>query len=95
VHKRRDTAADPLPRGYTPNELARVLRVSPDRVRAWIKAGELSAIDTAPPRSGRPRYVILPVHLEAFERRHRASTTGDKPAPRRKKQTGIVDFYPD
>jgi hypothetical protein len=27
--------------GRTPNELARVLRVSPDRVRRWIMNGEL------------------------------------------------------
>ena len=30
-------------RGMTPRELARVLRVSPDRVRAWIASGELGA----------------------------------------------------
>jgi hypothetical protein len=87
----------PTARGYTPNELARLLRVSPDRVRAWIKVGELAALDTARHRSGRPRYVILPVHLEEFERRRRAATTPTKPAARRRRRTATaeVDYYPD
>jgi excisionase family DNA binding protein len=81
-------------RGYTPNELARVLRVSPDRIRAWIKAGELGALDTARHRCGLPRYVILPHHLEEFEKRRRALTPAAKPPPRRRR-TVAVDYYPD
>lgn len=86
----------PAPRGYTPNELARLLRVSPDAVRAWIKAGELGALDTARRRCGRPRYVILPHHLAEFEHRRRAATPAAKPAPRRRqRRTVAVDYYPD
>jgi excisionase family DNA binding protein len=80
-------------RGYTPNELARVLRVSPDRIRAWIAAGELGAIDTARHRCGRPRYVVLPHHLAAFEAR-RAAAPPPKPA-RRRKRVAEIDYYPD
>jgi Helix-turn-helix domain len=87
--------SSPFVRGYTPNELARLLRVSPDRIRGWIKAGQLGAIDTARHRCGRPRFVILPQHLEEFERRCRAATTIAKPAPRRRQQPGLIDFYPD
>jgi hypothetical protein len=36
-----DTPAAAPARGLTPNELAKVLRVSPDRVRQWITAGQL------------------------------------------------------
>jgi excisionase family DNA binding protein len=82
-------------RGYTPRELARVLRVSPDRVRAWIQAGELGAIDTARNRCGRPRYVILPHHLAEFEQRRRAATPAPKPPPRRRRLPAVIDFYPD
>src|SRR5690349_8311579 len=72
-------------RGYTPAELARLLRVSPDRVRAWIVSGELGAVDTARVRCGRPRYVILPHHLAEWERRRRV---GPPPQPgRRRKRT--------
>ena len=78
--------------GRTPNELARVLRVSPDRVRRWIMNGELGAINTASSRSGKPRYVILPHHLSAFER-IRAAATAPKSARRRRRPVE-VDYFP-
>jgi excisionase family DNA binding protein len=79
--------------GYTPNELARLLRVSADRVRRWITNGELTALNTAPSRCGRPRYVILPHHLAEFERRRAAAAL--KPAPWRRRRTTEVDYFPD
>jgi hypothetical protein len=73
--------------------LARVLRVAADRIRHWIKSGELGAIDTAKHRCGRPRYVILPHHLAAFEKRRAG---GDPPRPaRRRKPREERDYYPD
>ena len=79
------------PRGFTPNEAAKLFRISPERVRAMIARGELGALNLG---SGeKPRYVILPVHLEAFTRRH-AAATPVKPV-RRKRRTVEVDFYPD
>ena len=87
------TQAAAPPRGYTPAELARLLRVSPDRIRAWIHSGELKAINTASTRCGKPRYVILPAHLEEFERLH-AAAPPPKPV-RRKKLIGMVDYFPD
>jgi hypothetical protein len=87
-----DTDA-PAARGYTPNELARLLRVSPDRVRGWIQRGELKAVNTATARCGRPRYVVLPHHLAEFERDRSAG-----PAPkaiRRRRRACAVDYYPD
>jgi hypothetical protein len=57
--------ADPALRGYTPRELGKLLRVSHDQIRAWIRSGELGAVDTARVRCGRPRFVILPEHGEA------------------------------
>jgi transposase len=82
-------------RGSTVAEVARRYRVSPDKVRAWIKRGELAAINTASRRCGKPRYVVLPDHLAEFERRHRAATPAVKPAPRRRRQPVAIDFYPD
>jgi excisionase family DNA binding protein len=82
--------------GLTPNEVARLLRVGPDRVRAWIARGELQAINTATTRCGRPRYVILPGHLEEFVRSRRA---GPPPKPQRRRRgrrpAGWVDYLPD
>jgi excisionase family DNA binding protein len=78
--------------GWTVPELARLLRVSQDKIRAWIKAGELNAINTAGARCGRPRYVVLAHHLDQFERRRRA-VAPITPA-RRRRRVGVVDYYP-
>jgi hypothetical protein len=43
---------------------------------------------------GRPRFVVLESHLEAFAKARAATTTTPKPA-RRKKRTGMIDFFPD
>ena len=85
--------AAPAARGYTPNELAKLLRVSPDRIRAWIRTGELGAVNVAQHRCGRSRFVVLPHHLAEFERR-RAGGPPPK-LPRRRRQTLEIDFYPD
>ena len=79
-------------RGLTPNELAKVLRVSPDRIRGWIASGELPALNVAPVLCGKPRFIILPHHLAQFEEKRRAG-----PAPkvkRRRRQPVITDYYP-
>jgi hypothetical protein len=67
--------------------------VSPDKIRGWITRGELAAINTAALLCARPRWVVLPAALAAFEERRRGSTP-PRPAPRRKR-TQLVDFYPD
>jgi hypothetical protein len=89
----RDLDAQRPAGGQTPNELAKLLRVSPDRVRCWIKAGAMGAVNTAPTLSGKPRYIILPHHLAEFERARRA---GPPPKPaRRRRQPAMVDYFPD
>jgi hypothetical protein len=67
--------------------------MSADRIRAMIKCNELGAINTAPRRGGKPRYIILPQHIAAWEQTRQAAAP--PAAPRRKKRTQGVDFYPD
>ncbi|MFL5242979.1 MAG: helix-turn-helix domain-containing protein [Gemmataceae bacterium] len=52
----------------TPPELAYRWGISPDKVLAWIRAGELRAID-ASTRRGRPRYLIDISDIVSFEQR--------------------------
>jgi excisionase family DNA binding protein len=87
-----DTSLSP-PAGLTVRDVARRYRVSPDKVRSWIRRGELRALNTSRRRCGRPRFVILPHHLAEFERA-RAATPTPKLALRKKKSLAI-DFYPD
>jgi excisionase family DNA binding protein len=77
----------------TPNELARLVRVSADRIRNWIKTGQLRAVNVAEHRCAKARFIILPHHLAEFERQRQVSPPL-KPA-RRRKRIGITDFYPD
>jgi hypothetical protein len=69
-------------------------RVSVQKVRRWIASGELAAINTAGSRLDKPRLVVTPAALERFEAGRRAATK-PKPAKRRKRQAGVIDFYPD
>jgi excisionase family DNA binding protein len=80
-------------RGMTPAEVAEYLRISPDRVRAMLRTGELGGIDTAPPGSSKPRFVVLPHHLREYEQRHVAAEPPK--VKRHRKRSDEVDYYPD
>jgi hypothetical protein len=83
------------PRGWTVTGLAQRFRVSEEKIRGWIRRGELIAINTADARCGKPRYIVTAEALAQFER-GRAAAAPDKAAPRRKRRTaGMIDFYPD
>ncbi len=88
-----DTPPSPS-RGMTPAEAARYLRVSADYIRDEIRAGRLGAINTARQRCRRPRYIVLPHQLAAWER-SRAAATPASPAPRRRRRPSTIDYYPD
>jgi transposase len=80
-------------RGYTVADIAKRYRVGEDKVRGWIKRGELAAINTANTKCGKPRFVVPPEALAEFEQRRAAAEP--KPAPRRKRRTVEVDYFPD
>jgi transposase len=80
--------------GLTVRDVAKRYRVSPDKVRGWIKCGELPAINTSTTRCGKPRFVILPKGLEQFEHGRQAGPAANPPK-RRKRHSAMVDFYPD
>jgi hypothetical protein len=77
----------------TVSEVAKRYRISRDKVRGFITRGELVAVNVAATLCGRPRFVITPEALARFEKRREAAFP---PKPqRRKKPTGLVDFFPD
>jgi hypothetical protein len=80
-------------RGLTVTDVARRYRVSEDKVRAWIRSGELFAINTADALCGKPRWVVPPEALARFERGRQAAQP--KPARRRRRLQGVIDFFPD
>lgn len=80
--------------GLTVREFSRRYRVGEDKVRAWIRRGELRAINTAAALCGRPRWVIPPEALPEFEK-YRCGGPVPKSPRRRRRQTQEIDFYPD
>jgi hypothetical protein len=86
-------AADTPSSGYTVGDLARRWRVGPDKIRAFLRRGELVGVNVATNLSGRPQWRITAESVERFERR-RSSAPPPK-LPRRRRATQMVDFYPD
>jgi hypothetical protein len=84
----------PPERGLTVADVASRFRVGEDKVRAWIRRGELAAINTSTALCGKPRFVVLPSALAEFEKR-RAAAQPPKPPRRRRKRSDFVDYYPD
>ncbi|HTU19241.1 MAG TPA: helix-turn-helix domain-containing protein [Gemmataceae bacterium] len=79
--------------GYTVPELARRYRVSEEKVRGWIRRGELAAVNTASTRCGKPRFVVPAEALQDFERGRNAAMP--KPAKKRRRMKVAVDYFPD
>lgn len=75
---------------YTPPALARLLGVRADTVVAWIRAGELPAVDVSRPGTQRPRYRVLPDEWERFLRRR---AVGVRPPPRTRRRRPDADPY--
>ena len=47
-------------------EVAKFLRVRPDKVLSWIRTGRLRGYNVAERENGRPKYRVNPDDLEAF-----------------------------
>ena len=80
-------------RGFTVADVAARYRVSPDKVRQWVRRGELAAVNVASSLCGRPQLRVSPEALAAFERA-RSAAPPPKP-PRRHRRSELIDYYPD
>jgi hypothetical protein len=83
---------DTLTPGFTVADIAARYRVGPDKVRAWIKAGELTAINTSAAICARPRFVVTAEALARFEKRRSVTLP---PKPKRRRRAEIKDYYPN
>lgn len=80
-------------KGLTPPEVASLYGVEPAKVIAWIRAGELPAVNLATrPDARRPRYRIREADLDVFEQR-RAVKPPSPPATRRPRRTSERVFF--
>lgn len=67
-------------------EVAKFLRVRPDKVLAWIRSGRLRGYNVAEQEGGRPSYRVNPSDLESFIQQR----TTTKPSPKRKPKRSRV-----
>jgi len=77
---------------FTPREISESYSVTVDVVLAWIKSGQLRAVDVSRAAGGKPRWRIDPADLAAFEAR-RSSVPLPKPARRRRRSDRPVKRY--
>jgi hypothetical protein len=77
-------------RYVSPPAYAKRLGVDPIKVLAWIKRGELRAINVATATTGRPRYRIPLDAICEFEQRR--SAAAPVKVVKRKKQKQATDF---
>lgn len=74
----------------TPPQLAKQWAISPDKVLAWIRTGELRAFNAATKPGGRPIYRIAPDALEEFIAR-RTPVKAEKKT--RRPQVNATQYY--
>ncbi len=69
---------------YRVAELAKLLKVKPEKIQLWIRAGELEAFNVASKPTGQPQWRITAAALAAFQAKRTANLTEPPvtPAPR-------------
>ena len=80
----------------TPPELAELWGLSPAKVVAFIRSGELRAINIANARCSRPRYLIDREDIARFEKGRQVVPDGGLSTTqrlRRKPPAGITEFF--
>lgn len=76
----------------TPPEIARRWGIKSHKVLAWIRSGELRAINAAECLGGRARYLVDVEDLAAFER-SREVVGRVLRTPTRSHNTGITEYF--
>jgi hypothetical protein len=84
---------DPPQSGYTVADLCRRWKVGADKVRGFLRRGELVGVNVASGLSGKPQWRITPESVERFEQRRSAAPPA-KPTRRRRRKE-LIDYYPD
>jgi hypothetical protein len=73
--------------------LCRRWKVGADKIRGFLRRGELIGVNLATNLSGRPQWRITCESVEQFEKRRTSA-----PPPKvqcRKRRPQLIDFYPD
>jgi transposase len=77
---------------FSVREIRERYAVGEHTVLAWIRRGELRAIDVSRKRGGRPKWRVTQEALDAFEAL-RTPTPVPPRSKRRKRSEDVIDFY--
>jgi len=90
---KRKSAVDVPTDKLTPPEVAKLLKVSPDKVRQWIANGELPATNVASAEASRARWIIDRADLEQFQRSRRPAQPAAPITRRRRKDPEAREYF--
>jgi hypothetical protein len=76
--------------GFTVADLCKRWRVGPDKIRAFLRRGELAAVNLATCLSAKPQWRITPESVAQFEQKRSSAPTPK--APRRRRPSATRDF---
>lgn len=79
-------------RTYSTHEVAEFFKVSPDKILAFIRSGEIEAVNVATRGSRKARFRITNDQLQAFLRL-RATRSAPKPTRRRRLEKDNIPEY--
>ena len=81
----------------TPPQLAREWGIGAKKVHAWIRSGELRAVDVSTRLGGRPRYLIDQAAITEFEARRSTVVKPKQSAASRRKlrpqDPTVIEFF--
>ena len=83
-----------IERDFTPPQLAKLKGIESEKILAWIRSGELRAVNLATRPTGRPRWRIKVEDWLAFEERRAAkSPTKVSRRPRSTSTRHVTEFF--
>jgi excisionase family DNA binding protein len=77
----------------TPPEVAKRLGVSKNKIYAWIKSGELPAVNVTARPGSRPRYLITESDLTVFQEKRRTAKPSPVTRTRRRKDPNVIEYF--
>jgi hypothetical protein len=79
--------------GYTVADLCRRWRIGADKIRGFLRRGELVGVNVASSLCGRSQWRITAQSVEQFEQRRTSEPPPKR--PRQRHRAATVDYYPD
>ncbi len=73
-------------------EVAKLLRVRPNKVLSWIRSGRLRGYNITERENGRPKYRVNPADLEAFSQQRAITQPAPKGRPVGRRQIPVLEW---